>query len=370
MKRPATSKRFPGNSADRCRRSPKVSYISPIRHGARRVYSWQEGETMKKRRIGLIGYDGVMALDLAGPADAFASVTEDAGEGKQTPGYEVLTIGLTRAPFIAESGLLFKPHTTLLDAPGLDTLIIPGGSGLRRPATQARVSAWVRARAPSTRRVASVCTGIYGLAPTGLLDGRRVTTHWRHARDVASRFPGLTVDPDALFLKDGPYYTCAGVTAGIDLSLALIEEDHGPRVALSVARELVVYLKRDGGQGQYSEPLHYQIQSADRFAELIAWVTGHLDQDLSVEVLAERTHLCARHFSRRFKQTFGTAPAAFVEELRLGEARHRLVTYGKTIGELAGSVGFRSSDAFRRAFERRFGVSPGRYRQNFDARPQ
>jgi transcriptional regulator GlxA family with amidase domain len=135
-----------------------------------------------------------------------------------------------------------------------------------------------------------------------------------------------------------------------------------------VARELVVYLKRDGGQEQYSEPLQYQTQSADRFSDLVAWVSSHMEEDLSVDALAERTHLCARHFSRRFKQTFGTSPATFVEEIRLGEARRRLATQGKSIDELARSVGFRSADAFRRAFERRFGVPPGRYRQNFDAR--
>ena len=323
---------------------------------------------MKKRRIGILGYEGAMALDIAGPADAFGTLTDDTGGETQTPCYDVALIGLTRSPFTAESGIMFRPHTAAADAPPLDTLIIPGGTGLRRPETQARVSAWVRSRAPRTRRVASVCTGIYGIAPTGLLDGRKVATHWRLARDVAARFPRLHVDPDALFLKDGPYYTCAGVTAGIDLSLALIEEDFGPRAALRVARELVVYLKRVGGQEQYSEPLRFQVQSADRFAELVAWMSGHLEQDLSVDVLAERTHLCARHFSRRFKQSFGTSPATFVEELRLGEARRRLVTHRKTIEELAGSVGFRSADAFRRAFERRFGVSPGRYRRTFEAR--
>jgi transcriptional regulator GlxA family with amidase domain len=323
---------------------------------------------MKTRRIGLIGFNDVMALDIAGPADAFASVTDGAEQGTGASCYDVVIIGLTRAPFTAQSGLVFKPHTTIAEAPPLDTLIIPGGPGLRVPVTQEKVSSWVSSVAPRIRRVASVCTGIYGLAPTGLLDGLRVTTHWRHARDVASRYPQLHVDPDAIFLKAGRYYTCAGVTAGIDLALALIEEDHGPRAALASARELVVYLKRNGGQEQYSEPLQYQVQSADQFAELIAWATGHLEEDLSVNALAERTHLCARHFSRRFKQAFGTTPATFVEELRLGEARQRLVTYGKTIGELAGSVGFRSADAFRRAFERRFGISPARYRQSFDTR--
>ncbi|HMK38991.1 MAG TPA: AraC family transcriptional regulator, partial [Bacteroidota bacterium] len=194
---------------------------------------------MKNRRIGIIGYDGVMALDIAGPVDAFAAVAEYSELSKQAGSYEVIVIGLTRAPFAAQSGLLFKPHTTVAKAPPLDTLIIPGGPGLRIPATQERVSSWVRSVAPRTRRVASVCTGIYGLAPTGVLDGRRVTTHWRHAKDVASRYPRLHVDPNALYLKDGHYYTCAGVTAGIDLSLSLIEEDFGPGTALAVARELV-----------------------------------------------------------------------------------------------------------------------------------
>ena len=225
---------------------------------------------MKNRRIGIIGYNGVMALDIAGPVDAFAAVAEYSDQSRQSVGHEVVVIGLTRAPFAAQSGLLFKPHTTVTEAPPLDTLIVPGGPGLRIPATQQKVSSWVSSVAPRTRRVASVCTGIYGLAPTGVLDGRRVTTHWRHARNVASRYPRLHVDPNALFLKDGPYYTCAGVTAGIDLSHSLIEEDFGPRTALAVARELVVYLKRNGGQEQYSEPLQYQVQSADRFAELIA----------------------------------------------------------------------------------------------------
>lgn len=323
---------------------------------------------MNRRRVGILGYEGAMALDIAGPADAFSTVTDESAGGTQTPCYDVVLIGLTRAPFTAESGLMFRPHTAAADAPPLDTLIIPGGRGLRQPETQSRVAAWVRSRVPRTRRIASVCTGIYGIAPTGLLDGRKVATHWRLARDVASRFPRLHVDPDALFLKDGPFYTCAGVTAGIDLSLALIEEDFGPQAALHVARELVVYLKRVGGQEQYSEPLRFQVQSADRFAELVAWMSAHLDQDLSVDALAERTHLCTRHFSRRFKQSLGTSPATFVEELRLGEARQRLVTHRKTIEELAGSVGFRSADAFRRAFERRYGVSPGKYRRNFEAR--
>jgi transcriptional regulator GlxA family with amidase domain len=162
---------------------------------------------MKRRRVGLLGYDGVMALDVAGPADAFSSVTEETGGGTRTPCYDVIVIGLGKGVFSTESGLLYKPHTTIAEAPQLDTLIVPGGMGLRRPATQAAVARWVKSHASRIRRIASVCTGIYGIAPTGLLDSRRVTTHWRHAQDVALKFPRLRVEPDALFLKDGGFYT-------------------------------------------------------------------------------------------------------------------------------------------------------------------
>jgi transcriptional regulator GlxA family with amidase domain len=205
----------------------------------------------------------------------------------------------------------------------------------------------------------------YGLAATGLLNGRRVTTHWRHAQDLAQRFPKLQVDPNALYVKDGKFYTCAGITAGIDLSLALIEEDFGPRVALSVARELIVYLKRPGGQEQFSEALRFQTHSSDRFADLAAWIQGHLRQDLSAEALADRACLSPRHFTRRFKKVFGTTPAAFVEDLRLREARERLTLPDQTIESVADSVGFKSGDVFRRAFERRYGLQPSSYRKHF-----
>ncbi len=322
---------------------------------------------MKKRRIGLIGFDGITALDLVGPAEAFAAAATTDLEGRAHPSYEIVVLGLTRHPFTAESGVVFRPKFAMDDAPPLDTLIIPGGSGLRRRGVNARVAAWVKSRAATLRRVASVCTGIYGLAPTGLLDGRRVTTHWRFARDIARLFPRLEVNPDAIFLKDGRFYTSAGMTAGIDLSLALIEEDHGPTAALSVARELVVYFKRSGGQEQYSEPLRFQAESADRLTDLALWISTHLKRDLSVESLADRAHVSARHFCRRFKIAFDTTPAAFVENLRLDEGRQRLAKPGNTVKGVAMSVGFRSPDVFRRAFQRRFGIAPSDYRVRFCA---
>jgi transcriptional regulator GlxA family with amidase domain len=316
-------------------------------------------------RVGFLGFEGLMALDLVGPIDAFKSAFVEDRNGEVSNCYEVVIIGLSGRPFTSESGVVFQPHKTIKNAPPLDTLIIPGGKGLRVFETQRKAAGWISSRAATTRRIATVCTGTFGLAATGLLNGRCVTTHWRQAQELAQRFPELKVDPNALYLKDGKFYTCAGITAGIDLSLALIEEDFGPRVALSVARELVVYLKRPGGQEQFSEPLQFQTHSSDRFADLAAWIQGHLRQDLSAEALAERACLSPRHFTRRFKEVFSTTPAAFVEELRLREARERLTLPDQTIESVAASVGFKSGDAFRRAFERRYGLQPSSYRRHF-----
>jgi transcriptional regulator GlxA family with amidase domain len=213
-----------------------------------------------------------------------------------------------------------------------------------------------------------VCTGLYGLAATGLMDGRRATTHWRFAQDLASRYPRVRIDANAIFLKDGRFYTSAGVVAGIDLALALIEEDHGPKVALSVARELVVYLKRSGGQEQYSEPLQFQTRSSDQLSDLVAWMSGHMDGDLSVHVLAKRACMGVRQLNRRFNRAFGMSPAEFVRVRRLDEGRRRLTMANNSVDTVARSVGFRSADSFRRAFEERFGIPPSAYRGRFTTR--
>ncbi len=325
--------------------------------------------TAQPKRIGFLLFDGITALDVAGPMEAFASARIPG----DTPGgprcYELLTIGFTRKEVVAESGLLLKPSTTLTDCPPLDTIIVPGGCDLRTARTNRIVAQWIKSRAADTRRIASVCTGIYGLAPTGLLDGKTVTTHWKYAGDVARRFPALKVDADALFLNHGKLYTSAGVTAGIDLCLSLIEEDYGRPAALLAARELVVFMKRPGGQQQYSEPLRFQFESTDRTTEVAAHIRSHLDRDLSVEALANLAHLSYRQFSRRFKAAFHCSPAAYVEAVRLDEACTRLCETRCNIDQLAASLGFGSDDAFRRAFERRFGVSPGNYRIRFGSQP-
>lgn len=319
---------------------------------------------MKVRRIAILAYDGVQTLDVAGPADVFATANQLL-ERKTAP-YEVLLLGTRKGALRTESGLSYYVSDELPEAGLLDTIIVPGGSSLRLdPKTRTAVAIWLRERARLARRVVSVCTGIYGLAESGLLDGRAVTTHWRFARDVQARWKAIRVDADAIFVKDGKFYTSAGITAGIDLSLALVEEDHGSELALAVARELVVYLKRSGGQLQYSQPLLLQTRAKGKFGDIASWIRGHLDEDLTVEALAERADLSPRQFNRKFKTFFGVTPAEFVQELRLDEARWLLVNSGSSMERVAADVGYRSDDTFRRAFERQFGVAPGEYRKRF-----
>jgi transcriptional regulator GlxA family with amidase domain len=319
---------------------------------------------MKQRRVGLLLFDGITALDLVGPAEAFG-VARQGPEDKPRPAYELITVGLTRRTCVAETGVKLAPDCRLDEAPAFDTLIVPGGSGLREAATNKLIVSFVKRRAPKLRRVAAVCTGIYGVAPSGLLDGRRVTTHWAFAADVARKFPRLRLVPDELFVKDGRYYTAAGVTSGIDLALALIEEDLGPARALAVARELVVYMKRQGGQTQFSEPLKLQLASRDRLADLADYVTSNLERELSVPVLAKQLGLSPRQLSRLCKAELGRAPAALVLQLRLDEARRRLLEPNAGVAQVAASVGFTGADAFRRAFEGHFGINPSTFRERF-----
>ncbi len=319
---------------------------------------------MTSKHIVIVGYDDITSLDLAGPLEAFnAAYIEDSG-GNRQPCYKVTIAALGAKTFRSESGLRMTAACFLSSLRHLDTLLIPGGRGMRISAGQ-KLANWIGRHERRIRRIASVCTGIYGVAPTGLLNGRTVTTHWMFSADLAERYPELKVDANALYVRDGKFYTSAGITAGIDLALALIEEDFGAQVALSVARELVVFVKRPGGQEQYSEPLKFQVESTSRFADLAAWMVGHLDKDLSVESLAARINLCPRQFTRRFKDEFNSTPAAFVQRLRLDEARKRLSAANSTVESIADSVGFRDPDSFRRAFVQRFGVAPKQYRSRF-----
>jgi transcriptional regulator GlxA family with amidase domain len=313
------------------------------------------------RRIGFVAYDGLTILDLIGPHEVFGTANALSYNELYTP----VIVGPTLAPIISDTGIILQPTVDFASSGEFDTIVTPGGPGLREVSINTLVSAWLKERAPRTRRMVSVCTGFYGLAATGLLDGRRAATHWRWARDAERRFPAVAIDSDVLFVEDPPFYTSAGVTAGIDLTLALVEQDHGPVLALNVARELVIYLKRPGGQPQFSEPLQFQASAVNRFSELAAWLPEHLQEDLTVEALAARVNMGSRHFSRVFGETFGTTPGRYVEAIRLDAARERLGKNRHTVESVATSVGFASADVFRRAFERRFGISPTTYRQHF-----
>ena len=320
---------------------------------------------MSPRQVAIVGFEDMMSLDLTGPLEAFTSARIESPSGRHEPCYKVTIAALGAKSFRSESGLRMTASCSLSSLRQVDTLIIPGGRSMRDPAINAKLADWISRSVRDIRRVATVCTGAYGLAATGLLNGRRATTHWMFCRDLAARYPKIKVDANALYIRQGKFYTSAGVTAGIDLSLALIEEDFGPQVALAVARELVVYLKRPGGQEQYSEPLKFQAQSSSRFAELAPWMMAHLGRDLSVERLAEQVCLCPRQFSRRFKYEFKSSPAAFVQRLRLDEARKRLSAAESSVEAVARSVGFQDPDSFRRAFVKRFGVAPSTFRGRF-----
>jgi transcriptional regulator GlxA family with amidase domain len=322
---------------------------------------------MQPKEIGFVGFDNATGSHLTAAADAFAAAWLEDGFGGRIPCYRVWTIGLTKEHFVTESGFIIYPQKTLATAPPLDTIVIAGGSGARRPEVSAQVGAWILGRAYETRRIASIGAGIHALAPTALLDGREVTTDWRFARTLARRYPTLRIDHKRRLVKDGPFYTAAGLTAGVDLALAMIEEDYGKQVALSVNRELMTYLAPTPVPNESIRPWDYDSQPIDRFGDLVAWVMRNLDQNVTVDALAKQAGMCPAHFTRAFKSVFGSAPGEFVENLRLNEARRRLSSRGKTLRSVAASVGFRDPTAFRRAFARRFGTGPGNYANGKEA---
>ncbi len=240
---------------------------------------------------------------------------------------------------------------------------MPGGDGTRLP--QDDLVGWLRAHAGRAERLVSVCTGAFLLAEAGLLDGRRVTTHWASCDTLAERFPGVRVDPDPIFVRDGHVATSAGVTAGIDLALALVEEDLGREAALTVARYLVVFLRRPGGQAQFSAQLRAQSARREPLRDLQGWISDHPGADLSVEALAERVGLSPRQFARAFTAEVGVTPGRYVDRVRLEAARRLLEDSSRGIEQVARDCGYGTPEAMRRAFLRVLGVSPAEYRRRF-----
>lgn len=320
---------------------------------------------MRMRNIGYLVYDGVQALDIFGPLDAFAEA--NALLERKRPPYRNILVSMSGKAVTTASDVTIGVHTSARECPRLDTLIVPGGAGSRPHLIPESVVGWLAAQGKQGVRLGSICTGLFILARTGLFDGKRVTTHWQHADEIRMAFPALRLDIDALFIREGRMFTAAGVTAGIDLALALIEEDHGPHIAAEIARHLVMYVKRAGGQKQYSSLLAQQTHAPERFAELLPWMAEHLAADLTSASLAARVHLSERQFRRRFQTTFGDTPTRFIERMRMERARDWLADSFHTVEKIAQLTGFESADVFRRAFERHFGVSPREYRNRFGA---
>jgi transcriptional regulator GlxA family with amidase domain len=313
------------------------------------------------RRVVILGFPGLQTLDVTGPAEVFRTATRLV----RSPGYEVELVAADPGP-LETSTIAIHPDRTLAECRGpIDTLIVAGGTGVLRAEHDERLIEWLSGAARRSRRVASVCTGAFLLARAGLLEGRRATTHWAGCEELARRYPAVAVEPDPIFVRDGDVITAAGVTAGMDLALALVEEDLGRGPALETARWLVLFLKRPGGQAQFSAQLAAQMADREPLRELQEWIPDNLDGDLSVPALASRACMSRRNFARAFRRETGMTPAAYVEAARVERARMALESGELPVETIARQAGFGTVETMRRAFRRRLGVSPVDYRNRF-----
>ncbi len=309
------------------------------------------------RTVVFLVYEGCQLLDVAGPASVFT----EAGTGLAHPPYRVMLASLGGGPVTTEGGVTLGTEPLEgLNPRQIDTLLVPGAGrgGLRALLRNHATGDWVRGTASQVRRIGSVCTGAFALASWGLLEGRRVATHWQATAELARRFPSVSVDPNALFVEDGSVWTSAGVSTGIDMALALVERDLGRDAASTIARRLVLQMRRPGHQSQYSAVLEAQ---GGPFGPLVAWMTANLTAELTLDKLAERANQAPRTFHRRFTTATGVTPAAFVERLRLDRAR-TLLEAGQSPKRVALATGFQSLDRLGRAFRRAYALSPTAYR--------
>jgi transcriptional regulator GlxA family with amidase domain len=322
------------------------------------------------RRVIIVGYAGAQSLDLVGPLEVFSMANQLAGR----PVYDVRLASAEGGEIVCNSGVRLGAAVALTELPDdIDTLMVAGGhwDSVRAVCADGVLAAWLAARQPTVRRMASVCSGSFILAAAGLLDGRRATTHWGFSELFRAHRPAVRLELDAIFVADPPFYTSAGVTAGFDLCLSLVEADHGSKLALAVARNLVLFLRRAGGQAQYSRALELQSTASGRMRELIAELSGNPVGDLSLAALASRVGMSERTFSRTFKKETGFTPAALVEALRVDRAKALLEASDWPLARVAERAGFGSLAALHRGFQRRLGITPSQYRERFGpARPE
>jgi len=320
-------------------------------------------------KVAFLVYPDGQHLDLSGPFEILARATRILGEmGRSHPGYALTTLATSRGPITATSGFRFLADRHYAEHRGaLDTLIVTGGRGIDAFLGDKSLLDWLRKLAPKVRRLGSVCTGAFLLAEAGLLDGKHVATHWKRSAELQERYPRVIVEADPIYVRDGRLITSAGVTAGMDLALSLVEEDLGADVALEVARAMVVYLRRPGGQSQYSAPLRLQKTEVPAVRELISWALENPNQDLSVPALAKKVGTSPRNLTRIFQRELGQSPAHAVEALRLEAAQRALLQSRASLEEVAERAGFGSAEVMRRTFLRLRSVTPSDYRARFGA---
>lgn len=314
------------------------------------------------RRIEFLAFEAVQILDITGPLQVFASTNDFLQAQGKPEAYDLETVARI-SPVKSSSGLALLASPLPPAGTTVDTVLVPGGFGIDRVCEDNELIGWLTSRAETARRVASVCSGAFLLATTGLLDGKTAATHWQRCAEFKERFPNVRLQPDPIYVQDGNLWTSAGITAGIDLALALVQEDLGREIALSVARQLVVFLKRPGGQSQFSAALDLQNDSG-RFDHLHSWMMQNLRRSITLNDMAEQAAMSPRSLSRHYKRETGRSPMRTLEEMRLDQVRH-LLEQGRPVAQAAVRSGFGTEETLRQAFHRRFGVSPQGYRERF-----
>ena len=340
--------------------------VSLAGHGSAEMPEAPRFPPNHSRVIEVLAFPSVQLLDVTGPLQVFASANEIVSESGGKAPYALVVVAQGGRDVTTSAGLRIAAGPLPPAGERVDTLIVAGGPGVGAAAADPALVGWVRARAGQARRVASVCTGAFLLAPAGVLDGRRAATHWSFCAELARRFPAVRVEPDPIFVRDGPVWTSAGVTAGIDLALALVEEDLGRTVALAVARYLVVFLKRPGGQAQFSATLSLQT-AEDRFRALHDWIGAHLADALPLPVLAREAGMSERSFSRHYVEATGLTPGRAVERLRVEAARRLLSESRLPVKRISQRCGFGSEETMRRSFLRLLAATPQEYRARFSS---
>jgi transcriptional regulator GlxA family with amidase domain len=324
------------------------------------------------RNVVIVAYEGIQSLDLTGPLEVFAAAQRLLrASSRSDRGYRTQVVAADGSPLRTSSGLTLVPDAGLRGARApLDTLIVAGGGGSRVACEDEQLLAFIREASARARRTASVCTGAFVLARAGLLSGRRATTHWAAAEELARKHPDVSVDPDPIHIREGSVWTSAGVTAGIDLALALVEEDLDREAALTIARHLVMFLRRPGNQSQFSATLAAQARGREALREIQREVVEGVAGVHTVEAMAARAHMSARHFARAFRAETGMTPARYVERVRLEAARRALEEGADPLAAVAQASGFGTPETMRRAFLRALGVGPAEYRRRFQSSAQ